>query len=1296
MAKILVVDDVPINRDLVVNLLHYAGHTSQEAGDGEEALQRVRDWRPDLVVCDILMPTMDGYAFVRHLRDEPEIRDTNVIFYSATFLEREAHSLAAACGVQYVLTKPCEPEDILATINLALGGTQPATDPTLHGNPAPRPVTYPASGGVPGAAQPWGRSEAAGFDRDHLRLVTDKLVAKADELERANRRLAALTELSTQLASERDMGVLLDKFCQGVRALFGARCAVLALLGPLPPGTQRLRVSGLTADEAKPLYSPALERRLGLDLLPSQEARRFGIGRPSSAFTTTPLEHAPLDHAPLEQALLQRLAGARFGLVAPVSSPQRVYGCMLLVDKLGSGEFSAEETKALQVQCAQVGRIYENGILYQQVQQQVQQLQEQAVARERADVLLRLEHAMGSVLTRARDRVEGLQAALETIGLAQGWNYGCYWEADEDFDTLRVVAQWSAAKVVSQELLDDAARTVLRPGEGISGEVLMTGEPLWITSILDDHRLVDRAIASALGSGSACLIPVTSGSLTIGVLSFLGHQVRSADEQVDASARGLGHQLGQFLRRKEAEVALQASERFNRSTLDALTEHICVLDSHGYILTVNHAWRASMANQAHHPMRALEGNNYLTHCDRPGGRGANEAQALADGIRAVLDGRRKLFSLEYACEINDKPSWFMARVSRFTGDGPVQVVVAHEDISERKHAERRIERLHRVATVLSDINSLIVRVQDRGELFHGACRIVVETGRFDRAWLGTLLPDPWRLRLEADCSSGPQLYDADQIGEALDAHVRTQDGWFQQVVQRQQPLIENDATQSPVMLPEDVVLASGAQAMASLPLVMAGRTMGVLCLLSAEAGIFDAEECKLLDELAGDLAFAMDHMAQAEQINRLAYYDALTGHANAMLFNERLAQFIASARTASQKLALVVLDVEHFKSINDTFGRHVGDALLRQMAERIMAVTDRGRLARVGADQFAVVFPNVPADIEVSRMLRGFYQRCFEAPFQAGAQALRVGAKVGVALFPNDGADAETLYRNAEVALKRAKTSMEALLFYDARMTESIAETLALENRLRGALHDDHFVLHYQPKVHAITRELQGVEALIRWQDPELGLVPPGRFIPLMEESGLIVEVGTWALERAVQDRRRWIAQGLRAPRIAVNVSAIQLRRKDFVAVVEAALGLGGEDPGIDIEITESAIVDDVDATIDKLATLRAMGLEVSIDDFGTGYSSLAYLARLPVQILKIDQTFVATMIEDPGHRTLVSTMVSLAHALSLRVVAEGVETEEQAAMLAALGCDCLQGYLISRPLPEDALQRLLAGTALP
>lgn len=274
--------------------------------------------------------------------------------------------------------------------------------------------------------------------------------------------------------------------------------------------------------------------------------------------------------------------------------------------------------------------------------------------------------------------------------------------------------------------------------------------------------------------------------------------------------------------------------------------------------------------------------------------------------------------------------------------------------------------------------------------------------------------------------------------------------------------------------------------------------------------------------------------------------------------------------------------------------------------------------------------------------------------------------------------------------MKRSKTSMDQVLFYDARMTEVIAAKLALENRLRRALQASEFTLHYQPKVDCVARRTVGLEALIRWHDPERGLVSPGEFIPLMEETGLIVEVGAWALRQALADRRNWQAQGLHPPRVAVNVSAIQLQRTEFLGMVRELLAQEPGEPGIDLEITESAVLQQVDKTVQTLHDLRALGLDIAIDDFGTGYSSLSYLARLPVQVLKIDQSFVSAMASDADAQTLVDTMISLAHALRMKVIAEGVETEEQAALLKILRCDVMQGYLISRPLAGEALLQWL------
>jgi len=321
------------------------------------------------------------------------------------------------------------------------------------------------------------------------------------------------------------------------------------------------------------------------------------------------------------------------------------------------------------------------------------------------------------------------------------------------------------------------------------------------------------------------------------------------------------------------------------------------------------------------------------------------------------------------------------------------------------------------------------------------------------------------------------------------------------------------------------------------------------------------------------------------------------------------------------------------------------------------------------------------------------HRRINEDPYVVVGTEFRISTRAGVALFPSDGEDADTLYRNAEAALKKS-SSGDRYLFYTKQMTERIAEKLSLENKLRRALEEDEFVLYYQPKVDVDTRRMVSAEALIRWRSPELGLVPPLHFIPLLEETGLILQVGAWALRRASLDHRDWAGQGLKAPRIAVNVSPIQLRQHDFVDVLKLAISDGVAPPGIDLEITESLVMEDIQANIGKLASVRGLGVNIAIDDFGTGYSSLGYLAKLPVQSLKIDRSFIIAMVDDPDTMTLVSTIVSLAHSLRLKVVAEGVDSEDQAEALRRLRCDEMQGYLFSRPLPLDALTALLEPNA--
>jgi diguanylate cyclase (GGDEF)-like protein len=384
-----------------------------------------------------------------------------------------------------------------------------------------------------------------------------------------------------------------------------------------------------------------------------------------------------------------------------------------------------------------------------------------------------------------------------------------------------------------------------------------------------------------------------------------------------------------------------------------------------------------------------------------------------------------------------------------------------------------------------------------------------------------------------------------------------------------------------------------------------------------------------------------------------------------------------------------VIDMERFRNVNDSLGRPAGDLLLRQVGEWLAQRAGYANLvARVGPDHFALVQPEVEEASDVARLLTKAMEAFPEHPFRLGDVVLRIAFKVGVALFPDDGADAETLYKHAEAALKRAKTSGDRYLFYTQKMTDSVAGKLALENQLRQALDNEEFVLHYQPKVSVESGNVTGAEALIRWNDPRTGLVPPGRFIPILEETGLIHEVGRWALRRAIADYLRWRTAGLAAVRIAVNVSSLQLRHPDFIAEIERAIGIDARAPaGLELEITESVIMEDIGHSIAALRAIRAMAVTIAVDDFGTGFSSLSYLSRLPVDTLKIDGSFISNMTVAPEGLALVSTIINLAHALKHKVVAEGVETEEQSRLLGLLTCDEMQGFLFGKPVPSEVFE---------
>ena len=1075
MTKILVVDDNPTNRKLVAALLSHDGFQAVEASDGADGLAAARRELPQLVISDILMPSMDGYEFVRRLRADPELKDTAVIFYTANYHAREAQSLADRCQVARVLIKPCDAGSFLKAVKEVLAG----------------------------AVQPLSKVDAD-FDVEHLRVLTDKLSGTAEDLKRANDRFAALSELNVQLASERDPRKLLEQVCSGARTLLCSKLAVLAVADASGTDVLFFNTSGVVPGETRPLVPKMNEGALG-KVFKERITLRLSEQRGDSVCVV----------------LREAYPTAQAVVAAPICSLKRTFGWLCLVDKVGREEFSAQEERLLAILCAQAGRIYENGSLYAELQNHATQLLVEMEERERAYVSLRA----------SEEQFRQLAECIEDV----------FFIASADLSrTLYVSPAYERIW-------------------GQAPDELMNDPNSWQSSVHADDR-----------------------------------------------------------------------------------ERVC-----------------------------------------------GQLQSIAQNL--VHGGE-----LEYRIVRADGAvRWILSRFFPILDDAGkvIRAVGVSTDVTERKLAEARILHLNRVHAMLSGINALIIRATDRGELFREACRLATEVGRFRLAWCGILDRASREILPIASSGDGAEINQNFRLDLNAEA---ARHSLVARAVSTRKPVVCNDLRDpSSEVLNRAELCEKGYRAVVALPLIMGERVVGCLALVSEEPNVFDSGEMRLLSEFAGDISFALDHIEKTERLNYLAYYDVLTGLANKGLFYERLAQRVSVAVHGGPQFALLIADPEKLETINSTFGRAVGDQLLREVATRFTRCVGGAELvARIGSDRLAAVIPGSTEVTDLARVVDAIWREWLGSSYTISGQEIRLAAKAGIAIFPADGNDAETLVQHAEAALRTSKSTPSPYAFYTSHLTEQLVERLSLENELRSALEKEQFVLHYQPKVDLDRRKITGLEALIRWDSPTKGLVPPIKFIPLLEENGMIADVGAWVMRRACADRQIWLRQDLAVPRVAVNVSAAQLRQDDFLKVVADSLcGLGNQ-AGIDIEVTESLLMDNAAENIAKLNAVRELGVGIALDDFGTGYSSLGYLTRLPVKTLKIDRSFVGAMLDDPGAMTLVSTIISLARSMKLDTVAEGVELEEQAKILRLLRCDEMQGYLISKPLSFEAMTEYLRQSA--
>ncbi|HET9106185.1 MAG TPA: EAL domain-containing protein [Steroidobacteraceae bacterium] len=610
---------------------------------------------------------------------------------------------------------------------------------------------------------------------------------------------------------------------------------------------------------------------------------------------------------------------------------------------------------------------------------------------------------------------------------------------------------------------------------------------------------------------------------------------------------------------------------------------------------------------------------------------------------------------------------------------------------ERRRQEAQIARLTRVLRMLSGVNALMLRTRQPEEMVQEACRLAVSVGGYAAAIIALKQPGARTTRTAA---AGSEPGRTEEFRALVAESVNQDTSVIGQVLRTGRLHICKDTGEFPILAnPSAAMQETKLHPIVVLPIFIDKTTVGVFVVAAPGSGTLGEQELGMLREIASNLSFALQYLQKDSRVRFLSHFDAQTGLAKRSLFCERIGRRLAQLNPSDPRLAIAIIDIEHLSVINDSFGRHTGDLLLQHVTERLRLRFEQTQLlAHLGGGTFAAALEVTGGSPEALEALRSHIDAVFAEYFEIDERKIPITVKSGLAIHPEDGTDAAALVMNAEAALRNAKAKGERTLHYSAEAHSRAMANLALEHKLRIAIEKEQFELHYQPKVNVKKRTIEGVEALIRWRDPESGLVLPAAFLPLLEATGLIVEVGDWVLRQASADCQRWRRDGLPGIRIAVNISPLQLNHPDFLQrFFEVTQSWADPTCGLDVEITEGMLLGDSDAAVRKLERLRAAGVRIAVDDFGTGYSSLSRLSELPIDTLKVDRCFVSRLPDDRSGRTLVSTIISLARAFNMTVVAEGVETEQQIGELWNLGCDEAQGYLLSPAVPFEEIAHLLA-----
>ncbi|KQY31864.1 histidine kinase [Rhizobium sp. Root483D2] len=662
------------------------------------------------------------------------------------------------------------------------------------------------------------------------------------------------------------------------------------------------------------------------------------------------------------------------------------------------------------------------------------------------------------------------------------------------------------------------------------------------------------------------------------------------------------------------------------------------------------------------------------------------ARHFEQAERRVIETGEPMFGIEELNAVSKDERWLMtSKVPLRDQQGvTIGVVGISRDITDRKRAERlllgqaRLLELIATSTPLSEFfNELILMIEAHLPGIIGSILLLSPDGRHLLTGAAPGLDGSY-------CNAIHGIAIGPKVGSCGTAAFRGE------------PVFVSDIQSDPLW--EDyagLVRPLGYRSCWSMPiLAYQGQVLGTFALYSHQPGLPSPEKVDLISMAAHLAGIAIERRQSEERIQFMAHHDALTGLPNRAMFDERVAIALEKARVSGQWVALAFLDLDNFKLINDTLGHHAGDELLRVVAGRMLAcVRKSDMIVRVGGDEFIILINSLPPESGVMLARLEAIRAAIGAPVVLAGRSLQVSCSMGVVCYPEHGDSATELLANADSAMYRAKEAgRNNLQVFDAEMAAAAHEQLRRHEELRDAVIGSEFVLHYQPQMNLKSGRIFAAESLLRWQHPERGLISPGDFIPLAEETGLIVPIGDWVLNEACRQNKAWQDAGLAPIVVSVNVSARQFKERNWVSKVAEAL----EDSGLEacyleLELTESLIMQDVASAVATMYELEALGVHLAIDDFGTGYSSLSALKRFPVRRLKIDRSFVQDIPGDADDRAITGAIISLAQKLQMQVIAEGVETQEQVDFLAASGCDDIQGYFFSRPVAPAVFVSLLS-----